>query len=88
MQVLLAFQHAPAGGLASVHDHPTHTHLEAIAATQQAANAIHQKIEQGIRSPQERALYEAAIAARKPWPDGQNRGPLTSDRPAYGGFDL
>ena len=67
MQVLLAFQHAPAGGLASVHDHPTHVHLEAITATQQAANAIHQKIEQGIRSPQERALYEAAIAARKPW---------------------
>jgi methyl-accepting chemotaxis protein len=67
MQVLLAFQHAPAGGLADIHDHPTHTHLEAITATQQAANAIHQKIEQGIRSPQERALYEAAIAARKPW---------------------
>ncbi len=67
MQVLLAFQHAPAGGLADIHDHPTHTHLEAIAATQQAANAIHQKMEQGIRSPQERALYEAAIAARKPW---------------------
>ena len=67
MQVLLAFQHAPAGGLASVHDHPTHVHLEAITATQQAANAIHQKMEQGIRSPQERALYEAAIAARKPW---------------------
>lgn len=45
MQVLLAFQHAPAGGLASVHDHPTHVHLEAITATQQAANAIHQKME-------------------------------------------
>ena len=42
---LLAFQHAPAGGLASVHDHPTHVHLEAITATQQAANAIHQKME-------------------------------------------
>ena len=67
MQVLLAFQHAPAGGLASIHDHPATAHLDAIAATQSATNALHQQIGQGITSPRERALYDAAMEARKPW---------------------
>ena len=67
MQVLLAFQHAPAGGLASIHDHPATAHLDAIAATQSAANALHKQIGQGITDPRERALYDAAMEARKPW---------------------
>jgi len=67
MQVLLAFQHAPAGGLASIHDHPANAHLDAIAAIQSAANALHKQIGQGITDPRERALYEAAMEARKPW---------------------
>ena len=32
MEVLLAFQHAPDGVLASIHNHPTALHLDAIAA--------------------------------------------------------
>ena len=67
MQVLLAFQHAPAGGLASIHDHPATAHLDAIAAIQSAANALHKQIGQGITDPRERALYDAAMEARKPW---------------------
>ena len=67
MQVLLAFQHAPAGGLASIHDHPANAHLDAIAAIQSAANALHKQIGQGITDPRERALYDAAMEARKPW---------------------
>ena len=67
MQVLLAFQHAPAGGLASIHDHPATAHLDAIAATQSATNALHKQIGQGITDPRERALYDAAMEARKPW---------------------
>ena len=67
MQVLLAFQHAPAGGLASIHDHPATAHLDAIAAIQSAANTLHKQIGQGITDPRERALYEAAMEARKPW---------------------
>ena len=67
MQVLLAFQHAPAGGLASIHDHPANAHLDAIAAIQNAANALHKQIGQGITDPRERALYDAAMEARKPW---------------------
>ena len=66
MQVLLAFQHAPAGGLASIHDHPATAHLDAIAAIQSAANALHKQIGQGITDPRERALYDAAMEARKP----------------------
>ena len=67
MQVLLAFQHAPAGGLASIHDHPATAHLDAIAAIQSSANALHKQIGQGITDPRERALYDAAMEARKPW---------------------
>ena len=67
MQVLLAFQHAPAGGLASIHDHPATAHLDAIAAIQSAANTLHKQIGQGITDPRERALYDAAMEARKPW---------------------
>ena len=67
MQVLLAFQHAPAGGLASIHDHPATAHLDAIAAIQSAANALHKQIGQGITDPRERALYDAALEAREPW---------------------
>ena len=67
MQVLLAFQHAPAGGLASIHDHPATMHLEAIAANQSASNALHKTMEQGMSDPRERALYDAAMEARKPW---------------------
>ncbi|GAD22737.1 methyl-accepting chemotaxis protein [Acidovorax sp. MR-S7] len=67
MQVLLAFQHAPAGGLASIHDHPATMHLDAIAASQSATNALHKTMEQGMADPRERALYDAAMEARKPW---------------------
>ncbi len=67
MQVLLAFQHAPAGGLASIHDHPATAHLDAIAAIQSAANTLHKQIGQGITDPRERTLYDAAMEARKPW---------------------
>ncbi|MDP2000774.1 MAG: Tar ligand binding domain-containing protein, partial [Rhodoferax sp.] len=45
LQVLLAFQHAPAGPLASSHTHPTTVHLEASAAYRMDANRIFSEME-------------------------------------------
>ena len=67
MQVLLSFQHDPNGELASIHDHPTTEHLEAIAANQARANAIHKQLAEGNLSAQERSLLTAVEAARAAW---------------------
>ena len=67
MEVLLAFQHDPNGPLVAIHQHPASLHLENIRKNQAAANDLHKTMAQGMTVPQERALYEAAMAARKPW---------------------
>jgi len=67
LQVLLAFQHAPESPLASVHDHPTSLHTDAIAAARVKANAIFEQMQRSVTDPQEGALLEAARAAREPW---------------------
>ena len=67
MQVLLSFQHDPNRELASIHDHPTTEHLEAIAANQARANAIHKQLAEGNLSAQERSLLTAVEAARAAW---------------------
>ncbi|MBS7243200.1 MAG: Tar ligand binding domain-containing protein [Comamonas sp.] len=67
MQVLLSFQHDPNGELASIHDHPVTEHLEAIAANQAHANAIHKQLAEGNLSAQERSLLTAVEAARAAW---------------------
>ena len=67
MQVLLSFQHDPNGELASIHDHPVTEHLEAIAANQANANAIHKQLAEGNLSAQERSLLTAVEAARAAW---------------------
>ncbi|MDP3702505.1 MAG: methyl-accepting chemotaxis protein [Hylemonella sp.] len=67
MQVLLAFQHAPEGALASIHDHPTSLHTDAIAANRAKANEIFAQMESRVDSPGEKALLDAARVAREPW---------------------
>ena len=67
MQVLLSFQHDPNGELASIHDHTITEHLEAIAANQARANAIHKQLAEGNLSAQERSLLTAVEAARAAW---------------------
>jgi methyl-accepting chemotaxis protein len=67
LQVLLAFQHAPDSALASIHNHPTHTHLETIAANRGKANDLHKAMEQGITDPEEKRLFEATQSHRKAW---------------------
>ena len=63
MQVLLAFQHAPGSELASIHDHPVTFHLDAVSANMAKVDAL-QKDMGGAMEPRERALFEAAQAAR------------------------
>jgi predicted PurR-regulated permease PerM len=43
LQVLLAFQHAPDSPLASIHNHPTSTHTDIIAANRVETNRIFTK---------------------------------------------
>ena len=45
LQVLLAFQHAPDGPLASLHTHPTQLHVDAIEGNRDTANQIIKALE-------------------------------------------
>lgn len=67
LQVLLAFQHAPENPLASVHNHPTNIHLDAIADTRVKANAVNKAMEDSITDPEERKLYESTKPIRAAW---------------------
>jgi len=67
LQVLLAFQHAPGGPLASIHDHPTSMHLDAIARNREEANTLFESIAASQSSPEEMALLETAKKTRSAW---------------------
>ncbi len=67
LQVLLAFQHAPDSVLASIHGHPTHMHLEAIAANRAKAEDLFKAMERGITDSDEKRLFDAARLHRKAW---------------------
>ena len=69
MQVLLAFQHAPDGPLASIHTHPTGAHIEAIAANRAEANRIFNEMESSVSGTEEKAIFDAAKSTRIPWRD-------------------
>jgi len=67
LQVLLAFQHAPDGPLASIHTHPTNMHTEAIAANRVEANRLFKEMEALASSPEEKAIFEATKTTRAAW---------------------
>ncbi|MDO8775461.1 MAG: methyl-accepting chemotaxis protein [Burkholderiaceae bacterium] len=69
MQVLLAFQHAPDGLLAAIHNHPTNAHTDAIEANRAEANRIFKEIEATVSSPDEKAIFEATQSSRAAWRD-------------------
>ncbi|MDD2712860.1 MAG: methyl-accepting chemotaxis protein [Simplicispira sp.] len=73
MQVLLAFQHAPDSALAGIHQHPTSTHLEAIAANQAQAAALLKELDAKGTDLQARQLLEASHSVRKAWRDKLNQ---------------
>ncbi len=67
LQILLAFQHAPDSPLASVHDHPTHLHLDAIAANRAEANRLFTAMDNTAAGPEEKAIFEATKTSRAAW---------------------
>ena len=67
LQVLLAFQHAPDGALAAIHDHATTVHLDAIASTADKGQQIAQELSKTLNDPTEKELFDAAYKAREAW---------------------
>jgi len=67
LQVLLAFQHAPGSPLASIHDHPTVLHTDAIAKNRVEANQLFESMAVSMRTPEEKDLLEKAKIARTAW---------------------
>ncbi|MES2878460.1 MAG: MCP four helix bundle domain-containing protein, partial [Pseudomonadota bacterium] len=69
LQILLAFQHAPDGPLASIHTHPVNAHLDAITANRTEANRINKEMEASVSDAEEKAVFEATKASRAAWRD-------------------
>ena len=69
LQILLAFQHAPDGPLASIHTHPTSAHIDAIVANRAEANRINKEMEASVSDQEEKAVLEATKASRSAWRD-------------------
>ena len=69
LQVLLAFQHAPDSPLASIHNHPTTAHTEAIAANRVRADRIFNEMQALETTPQELAMLETILKTRLAWRD-------------------
>jgi methyl-accepting chemotaxis protein len=67
LQILLAFQHAPDGPLASIHTHPTNMHIEAIAANRAEANRIFKEMEASASDAEEKAVFESTKTSRAAW---------------------
>ena len=67
MQVLLAFQHAPDGPLASIHTHPTSTHTDAIDANKAEISRLYKLMEDAAVDPEEKAVWDSTKTARAAW---------------------
>ncbi len=83
LQALLAFQHAPDGPLAGIHNHPTNAHLDAIKANRAEANRIFKELAATSSSPEDEALLRAATETRNAWREKFNK---TMDAIAAGDF--
>ena len=67
MEVLLAFQHAPDGVLASIHSHATTQHLEAIVVNQAKNNEMLKELELHSTEPAAQQLLQASQGTRSAW---------------------
>ncbi|GAB2735579.1 methyl-accepting chemotaxis protein [Melaminivora jejuensis] len=67
MQVLLAFQHAPDGPLAAIHQHPVEDHLRALAANRSKISEALKVIEAASGDAQEQPLVQALQRTRAAW---------------------
>ncbi|MDO8988936.1 MAG: methyl-accepting chemotaxis protein [Sideroxyarcus sp.] len=66
-EVLLAFQHDPAGHLAAIHDHPLDRHLTAVKERRAAGDERWQKYLAAAQSPDEKTLAAGVTAKRAAW---------------------
>ncbi len=73
LQILLAFQHAPDGALASIHDHPTVAHTDNIAKNRVEANRLFDALSAMSNLPEEQALLATAKQTRAAWRDKLDR---------------
>ena len=67
MQILLAFQHAPDSVLASIHDHPTGSHTDAITRNRTRSNEILQQLQELNTEGAERPLLQSLLTASEAW---------------------
>lgn len=67
VQVLLAFQHAPDGVLASIHDHPTSTHTDAIEKNSAKANELRKRIDSSHADAEDILLMKVMSETREAW---------------------
>ena len=72
LQILLAFQHAPDGPLATIHAHPTTLHIEAIEANRNKADQALQKLEAAAVINGSGDLYATMKAQRAAWREKLN----------------
>jgi methyl-accepting chemotaxis protein len=69
MQILLAFQHAPDGPLASAHTHPVNVHFDTIASNRAESNRIYQELDTMVSEAAEKAALDATKTSRAAWRD-------------------
>ena len=67
LQVLLAFQHAPDGVLAKIHDHPTATHTDAVAKRMEESSALLEKIARTVDDEGAKPLLATVKSAHAAW---------------------
>jgi methyl-accepting chemotaxis protein len=67
LQVLLAFQHAPDGQLAALHDHPATVHANTIETNRVEISRLYKLIEDATVDAEEKAVWDDSKAARGAW---------------------
>lgn len=67
LQILLAFQHAPDGILAKIHDHPTKVHIDAVDSNRVAVDQIMQELSSFSEKNGSKALFQTMQAKRDAW---------------------
>ncbi len=67
LQVLLAFQHAPDGVLAKIHDHPSSTHTDALAKRIEESAALLEKMARAVDDEAAKPLLANAKSSFAAW---------------------
>ncbi len=66
-EILLAFQHDPAGPVAAVHDHPLERHLDAVSARRSEVDGLWKRYMSTYLTEEEKVLAADVVAAREAW---------------------